>query len=277
MAFLNVGEGFFLDMTYLDIAALRTGSMTQATAERMTLTYSEAVQDVFVGDFAYRNGILSGGVLTGLGEVIDGQLAFEIYDFSLPVSTFMEFIRSGDTFGALSGMLSGDDELNGNAFNDALGGLGGNDWVRGWGGDDVLFGGEGEDIALGDDGDDDLLGEDGEDILWGGEGSDAIDGGTGNDRLYGQEDHDWLYGGAGDDLLEGGEGADWFAFEEGCGFDSVQDFNAAEGDRVNLHEGEVYQLFQRDGSTVIELAGGEQLTLVGVTQGQLGANWLVQT
>jgi hypothetical protein len=276
MAIVTVGDGFFLDMTFLDISALRSGTTTQATSSRMTLKFNDQVSDVFIGSFSYRNGVLSGGNLSGMGEYIGGKLAFEIYDFSMPVQTFNNYIRSGDTFGALSAMLRGGDDINGGAFADALAGFAGDDWIRGWAGNDVLFGGDGNDIILGDDGNDDLLGEGGDDILWGGEGSEAIDGGAGNDRLYGQEDNDWLYGGPGNDLLNGGSGADWFAFEEGNGFDDVEDFNSAQGDRINLHKGEHYVLSEREGSTVITLESGDQITLIGVPNSALGT-WLVET
>lgn len=276
MAIVNVGEGFFLDMTYLDVSALRSGTTTQATAARMTLKFNDQVSDVFIGSFTYRNGVLSSGTLTGMGEYIGGKLAFEIYDFSMSVSTFNNYIRQGDTFGALSTMLRGEDDINGGGLNDALAGFAGDDWIRGWGGNDVLFGGDGSDIILGDDGNDDLLGEAGDDTMWGGEGSDAMDGGDGSDWLNGQEGNDFLYGGRGNDRLTGGPGADWFAFEQGNGWDEITDFNSAEGDRINLHKGEKYTIGDYQGSTVIVLESGDQIELIGVPNSALG-NWLVTT
>lgn len=278
MAIVNVGEGFFLDMTYLDISALRSGTTTQAVANRMTLKFNDQVSDVFIGSFSYKNGVLSGGNLTGMGEYIGGKMAFEIYDFSMPVSTFNNQIKSGDTFGALSTMLRGADEINGGAFNDALAGFAGDDWIRGGDGNDVLFGGDGNDILLGDDGNDDLLGENGDDTIWGGEGSDAMDGGAGSDWLNGQDGNDFLYGGAGNDKLTGGSGADWFAFEKGNGFDEITDFNAAEGDRINLHKGEHYTIGEYEGSALVILDTGEQMELIGVSKATLlASNWLVLT
>ena len=278
MAIVTVGEGFFLDMTYLDVSALQRGTTTQAVANRMTLKFTDTVSDVFIGSFSYRNGVLSGGSLTGMGEYVGGKLAFEIYDFSMPVATFNNFIRNGDTFGTLGMMLRGDDDINGAALNDALAGFAGDDWIRGWGGNDVLFGGDGNDIILGDDGNDDLLGEDGDDTIWGGEGSDAMDGGRGSDWLNGQEGNDFLYGGAGDDKLTGGAGADWFAIEEGNGHDEITDFNAAEGDRINLHKGQAYHIGEYEGSAVIVLGSGDQAELIGVSKASLlASNWLVLT
>ncbi len=278
MAIVTVGEGFFLDMTYLDVGALQSGTTTQAVANRMTLKFNDQVSDVFIGAFSYRNGVLSGGTLTGMGEYIGGKLAFEIYDFSLPVSTFNTMIRNGDTIGALSMMLRGNDDINGANFNDALAGFAGDDWIRGWGGNDVLFGGDGNDILLGDDGNDDIMGDDGDDTIWGGEDSDAMDGGAGSDWLNGQDGNDFLYGGPGADKLTGGSGADWFAFERGNGYDEITDFNAAEGDRINLHKGEAYQVGEFEGSAVVVISTGEQMELIGVSKASLlASNWLILT
>jgi Ca2+-binding RTX toxin-like protein len=280
MAVVRVGEGFYLDMTYLDVSGLRSGTTTQATADRMTLKFNDQVSDVFTGSFTYgANGLLTGGTLTGMGEYIGGDLAFEIYDFSVSIPAFMDYIRRGDTYGALSAMLKGDDTVEGGPFNDALGGLGGADMIRGWDGNDVLFGGDGEDIMLGDDGDDDILGQAGNDTIWGGEGSDSLDGGAGSDWLNGQEGDDWLYGGDGNDKLTGGSGADWFAFEDGNGNDEVTDFSIAEGDKVNLHKGQAYSIGEFEGSALIILATGEHMELIGVPPSALArpADWLVMT
>jgi len=90
-------------------------------------------------------------------------------------------------------------------------------------GDIVLKGGDGNDV---------LWGNAGNDTLYGGNGSDNIDGGAGNDKLY---------GGAGSDTMTGGVGADTFYYtsvtDSGIGAgnrDIITDFNAAEGDRLDL-------------------------------------------
>ncbi|HUH87715.1 MAG TPA: calcium-binding protein, partial [Pusillimonas sp.] len=73
------------------------------------------------------------------------------------------------------------------------------------------------------------------------DGSDELYGGTGNDLLFGQGGNDLLVGGQGDDILYGGSGADtfrWDAGDEGRAgapaVDRVMDFNAAEGDTLDL-------------------------------------------
>ncbi|MFV3369609.1 retention module-containing protein [Pseudomonas sp. NY15435] len=87
------------------------------------------------------------------------------------------------------------------------------------GGDDHLYGGDGNDILYGQGGNDFLFGENGNDILFGG---------TGNDQLT---------GGKGNDILTGGAGADTFIWKAGdIGNDTITDFKAGEGDRIDISD-----------------------------------------
>ncbi|MDN3564651.1 calcium-binding protein [Paeniroseomonas aquatica] len=104
-------------------------------------------------------------------------------------------------------------------------------------------------------GDDGLVGGGGDDSLAGGSGQDALQGGAGADTLLGGDGADSLLGGAGADLLAGGAGADRFFLQGSGGLDSslaatdrIQDFNAAEGDRLVLR-GEAI------GTALLALAG----------------------
>lgn len=76
------------------------------------------------------------------------------------------------------------------------------------------------------DGADRLSGENGDDRLYGGDGRDRLDGGRGSDLLI---------GGGGKDMLTGGRGGDTFQFtaltDRG---DTIRDFNAADGDLIDL-------------------------------------------
>jgi len=65
-----------------------------------------------------------------------------------------------------------------------------------------------------------------------------LDGGSGADTLLGGHGDDILAGGAGSNTLTGGAGADTFRFDHanGTAIDHVTDFNAADGDRLNLHD-----------------------------------------
>jgi Ca2+-binding RTX toxin-like protein len=95
--------------------------------------------------------------------------------------------------------------------------------VQGSNFDDTLIGidnGGGNGVQLyGEDGDDTLLGKGGGDYLFGGAGNDMLDSGFGCD------------------VLNGAAGADSFRFSTMLGADNVdtlQDFSAAEGDRIVL-------------------------------------------
>lgn len=96
-------------------------------------------------------------------------------------------------------------------------------------GDDRIVLTDNNDAANGGDGNDALFGLGGDDSLNGGRGDDAIDGGAGNDRMAGYN---------GNDVLTGGDGADTFAFggdaQSFANTDVVTDFNAAEGDMIDL-------------------------------------------
>jgi Ca2+-binding RTX toxin-like protein len=57
-----------------------------------------------------------------------------------------------------------------------------------------------------------------------------------NDVLNGRGGNDTLEGGAGNDILTGGTGADTFVFHAADrGIDTITDFNALEGDKIDLH------------------------------------------
>ncbi|WP_076703420.1 calcium-binding protein [Salipiger abyssi] len=167
-------------------------------------------------------------------------------------SNLMEGTSYADS---LSG-LRGSDTLIGLEGNDTLRGGDGSDTVNGGTGDDVLFGGDSEDDlrdviygGAGDDaldggyGNDELRGDAGNDTIVGGYGVDEIIGGAGNDQLTGQAWSDLILGGDGDDFINGGfgfdrvnggAGADQFYHLGvlGHGSDWIQDYNAAEGDRL---------------------------------------------
>ncbi|WP_447752430.1 retention module-containing protein [Pseudomonas nicosulfuronedens] len=87
------------------------------------------------------------------------------------------------------------------------------------GGSDHLYGGDGNDILYGQGGNDFLFGENGNDILIGGTGDDQLTGGKGND------------------ILTGGAGADLFIWKAGdIGNDTITDFKASEGDRIDISD-----------------------------------------
>ncbi|WP_239812853.1 Ig-like domain-containing protein [Brenneria goodwinii] len=93
------------------------------------------------------------------------------------------------------------------------------------------------DLSSSNGGNDILNGGAGNDILFGQGGNDTLKGGAGNDLLYGGSGDDLLIGGAGNNVLTGGSGADTFKWQAGdVGHDVIKDFNASEGDRIDLSD-----------------------------------------
>lgn len=127
---------------------------------------------------------------------------------------------------------NGDDQINGGAGNDTLVGAAGNDRLSGGTGDDRLSGGNENDTFSGGSGNDRLNGDLYNDRLYGGDGNDILSGGDGSDLLRGE---------GGGDRLSGGAGADRFVYTKAgdstrtSGIDTIQDFSAAQGDRIDLH------------------------------------------
>ncbi|MGK9236872.1 type I secretion C-terminal target domain-containing protein [Inquilinus limosus] len=90
---------------------------------------------------------------------------------------------------------------------------------------------------------DQLSGDDGHNHIGGERGDDVLMGGGGDDVLSGEDGNDWLNGDDGKDTLIGGAGADRFIYrtlgdsEPGVvNRDHIQDFNRAEGDKIDLSE-----------------------------------------
>ncbi len=182
---------------------------------------------------------------------------------------------------------SNDDTYNGGAGNDYIHGKKGDDLIDGGDGFDRLIGGEGhdtlnggadndfingkknDDLIDGGNGDDDVRGANGHDTLSGGDGTDTLSGGAGNDQMS---------GGAGDDILTGDGGADVFIFASNSGNDTVTDFDASEGDVLDVSAtspgfGNIDQLADSAIDTadglLIDLGGGNSVTLTGVSVADL--------
>lgn len=97
----------------------------------------------------------------------------------------------------------------------------------------------------------------------GGLGNDILLGAANNDTLNGGDGNDVLRGGQGQDSLEGGLGADRFDYDAlhdspfpGSVWDTIADFNTAQGDRIDLAS--------LDADT--SLAGNQAFTFVGSSE-----------
>jgi Ca2+-binding RTX toxin-like protein len=173
---------------------------------------------------------------------------------------------TGNSPGKLVEAGAGNDPVNGGEGMDYLQGNAGADSLSGGGGGDQLLGGRDNDFVHGNAGNDTCFGDDGDDIVRGGQGNDLVNGGNGNDFVSGDK---------GDDTISGGAGADLFHTFGEAGLDLVIDFDAAEGDRVNLDPGAQYTVAQVGGDTVITLTGGGQMVLQGVQLSALTDGWIV--
>jgi Ca2+-binding RTX toxin-like protein len=169
---------------------------------------------------------------------------------------------------------SGDDYIIGSrGFDDANGNMG-NDTISTGAGDDYSVGGQGSDLLFGDAGNDIVWGNLGNDTCVGGEGNDQVRGGQGDDVLYGGAGNDFISGDRGNDTETGGAGADIFHTSQDAGIDRVLDFRLSEGDRVQLDPGTTYTLAQVGDDAVIDLGGGNQMILVGVSTLSLTPGWI---
>lgn len=144
----------------------------------------------------------------------------------------------------------GDDLILGGDDGDRISGGLGADRLFGEAGNDIMSGGDGADTIYGDDGLDYLRGDAGDDILYGGLGNDIMNGDGGADTLLGNDGQDTLIGGADNDLLVGGAGGDAFVWTGVAdGTDTVLDYNAAEGDQIDVMIPALFELSQFGTST----------------------------
>lgn len=158
-------------------------------------------------------------------------------------NVFNALLHRGDTRSLIENVKGGTagDTIIGNQTANTLWGNAGDDKLYGESGNDTLYGGTGADRLSGAIGSDKLYGHSGNDLLYGGAGNDLLSGSSGNDSLLGEADNDVLYAGTGADKLTGGSGADIFLFKTlaestvaTTGRDTIYDFVASAGDRINL-------------------------------------------
>ncbi|KRB52214.1 M10 family metallopeptidase C-terminal domain-containing protein [Phenylobacterium sp. Root700] len=183
-------------------------------------------------------------------------------------------LSGGDGQDFLRGEEGDDSILGGAAFDDMHGNMGA-DTLYGGEGDDWVVGGKDNDLLHGETGADLIYGNMGDDILYGEAGADILRGGQHNDLMYGGEGDDWLSGDRENDTIWGGSGADSFHIWGDSGLDRVMDFNRAEGDRVLVSEGATYTFAQVGADVVINLSGGAQMVLAGVSTASLTEGWIV--
>ncbi|KAA8995703.1 type I secretion C-terminal target domain-containing protein, partial [Affinibrenneria salicis] len=256
-----------IDPSDLTEAILGSNTLLPAGSDHVTGGVGD---DILFGDSVTFDGISSNGY-TALHTYVAGQMGLQESDVT--AQQVHQYIKENSADFSHSSSNDGNDTLYGGDGDDILYGQGGDDTLYGGAGNDILYGGSGNDTLYGDDGNDLLYGEEGDDILHGGAGNDTLYGGSGNDTLYGDEGNDTLYGGEGDDklyggagndtlyggtgndilnggdgddiliggpgdnTLTGGAGADTFKWQAGdVGHDVIKDFNASEGDKIDLSD-----------------------------------------
>ena len=220
---------------------------------------------------AFGDALLVSGVAGNLAELIGGD---DTIDASLMLVGTADFGASiiGDVanLGAFASMTGGNDTMFGSAGEDNLTGDAGNNASDVTGGADEMHG---------NDGDDNIVGEvfnasgtiyGGDDLMYGGNGADRMFGEFangvgivlfgGNDELYGGAGADFMRGQSGNDLMDGGTGAD--AMEGGTGSDTYFVDDAGDTTEESVNGGGAADVVY---STVsfTAAAGIEQLILLG--------------
>ena len=293
MATGTAGSAEYVDMNNLNLPYLGAGQVVGITATSIGLDYGGGTANLLEGTFNFDStGLLTGGTFTSFKEYYAGSLGFEVSGFSIPATMLNTWSTTFDVAAVSNAVFGGDDQISGSVAADVLVGFGGNDTLVGGDsgdsidgsvGNDSILGGAGADFIRGlEDNDtidggadgDDVNGNLGDDRVFGGIGADTLFGGQGSDTLAGEDGNDWLSGDLGNDAMTGGAGADRFLFRAGSGVDTVTDFSAVAGDRVQLAVGTTYLLTSGSTGMVVDLGGGSQLVLTGVSQAQLG-DWLV--
>ena len=216
-------------------------------------------------------------------------------------------LTGNDLINKLTGM-DGDDSLAGYAGADTLDGGAGNDTLDGGAGADRLFGRLGDDTYMVDDALDAIaenLGEGTDTVLamvtyslaanlenltlggsaangFGNSSDNVVTGNASNNSLGGNGGNDTLGGLGGADTLTGGAGADFFVIATGGGADTITDFSVAQGDKLKLQAGlngsaivdgasAMAAAVDAGGNVVIDLGGGNSVTLTGLSVAALSA------
>jgi Ca2+-binding RTX toxin-like protein len=226
--------------------------------------------------------IASGGSTTTINVAVsDHPVIIEVHGGAL------SRIIGGPADDVLTGPDGQSNYIRGQDGNDSITGGTGFNNVNGNTGDDTivgrsqvgdwLLGGQGNDLITARSGAHNLInGNLGDDTLAAGSGGDTLRGGQGADSLTGGAGADWLSGDRGHDTLTGGGGADTFHGGQGMGVSTVTDFNAAEGDRVQLDAGSTPTVTQAGADVVIDLGAGGKMILqhVDLTTLQNQPGWL---
>ncbi|MBX7458228.1 M10 family metallopeptidase C-terminal domain-containing protein [Qipengyuania sp. 1NDH17] len=248
VSYRNASAGVTVDLGRLDAQdTIGAGIDTLSALEHMR---GSAFADTLTGDDLVNNiyGGAGDDIIDGGGAGGSDRLFGEDGNDIMIGGPGWDQLRGGAGDDILDGG-NGGDLFKAGAGNDTIYGGRGTDRAYLFTGDDIAWGGTENDMLSGQGGNDTLYGEDGNDNLYGGNGNDFLDGGANIDFIHGGAGADTILGGDGDDVLlgswgrdtlSGGLGADEFVFEQGHSgrwmgnADVITDFNAAEGDIIDL-------------------------------------------
>jgi len=183
------------------------GNVTSYDASHITLASGPLVA-TYYGSFTYAANDLSGGIVTGYDQWINGVADYSVRGGYADALTVRYYLDTYNMPALQQYVLQYDDTFYGSDGSDAIVGYTGSDVLYGNGGDDYVQGNQGNDWVYGNTGNDIVAGGQDIDHVYGGMGSDEVRGGMGNDVLGGGKDNDVLSGGQGDDVLTGGAGYD---------------------------------------------------------------------
>ena len=204
----------------------------------------------------------NGGTITGLADVSFGTYVYNLSEFSVAATTWVQWVHDVNNTAAKDMLFGGDDSIVGGNLDDTLDAFGGNDIVWGRGGNDIIIGGDGNDHLYGQspsggvDGADSITGGLGSDYLQGNAGNDTLDGGAGSDRINGGKDNDLITGGIGADSVNGNAGND--SIDGGEGNDSLR--GGKDNDVLTGGNGSDYLQGDLGNDTLSGSAGWDTLT-----------------
>ena len=187
--------------------------------------------------------ILDGGrgndTINGHGTPADGFDTAGYLTAHRGVYVSLAIVGAQDTIGAGPDTLLNIDNLVGSNFDDILSSSAGGSTLSGMVGNDTLNGGVGADT------------------LFGGGGFDTLNGGGGLDTLV---------GGTGDDNMSGGVDEDTFAFADGFGHDTIQNFDISLDSLLfdSGISGSIHQVQVDSIGTLVFTDAGDSVLLMGV-------------
>ena len=159
----------------------------------------------------------------------------------------------------------GADLITAGAGNDLIYGNGGDDTISSTGGNDIVVGGFGVDVITLGAGNDIVYGNQDNDTINAGDGNNLVTGGRGDDNIVTGNGSDIIFGNEGNDTMTGGGGADRFIFDIGSGADVITDFQAGQGDHLDLYGQNYTVVGTATGDAMLVLSGGGTIQLNGVT------------